>query len=391
MVAKDCHILIIGAGMGGLTAALALQHFGFRVTIFEQAPELGEVGAGLTITPNATHVLDHLGLKDKLAETADIPTAGAVVHYQTGEILLRTYRGNTPYEKYGAHYYQIHRADLHDLLSSAVLANDPDCLRLGHMFTSLEQDTSGVTAFFSNGASARGDVLVGCDGGSSAVRSTVFGPEPVVFTGHVALRALIPADQLTEEELDIPSKAFRGPDRSFTRYLIRKKTLVNVVGLCRQPGWEEEGWTIHTPISDMLELYKEFHPIVTNIIKKLPPELLFKWALRDRDPLPTWTDRRVTMLGDAAHPMTPFLGQGAVMAIEDAMLIGRAFDAASTPEEALVVYEGARKERANGVQLQTREQQHRYNGRLLEHYDPKKNAEGRGLFEYNPVTVPLEL
>ena len=97
------------------------------------------------------------------------------------------------------------------------------------------------------------------------------------------------------------------------------------------------------------------------------------------------------MLGDAAHPMTPFLGQGAVMAIEDAMLIGRAFDAASTPEEALLVYEGARKERANGVQLQTREQQHRYNGRLLEHYDPKKNAEGRGLFEYNPVTVPLEL
>ncbi len=375
--------------MGGITAALALQHYGYCVSIFEQAPELGEVGAGLTITPNATHVLDFLGLKERLAETANIPTAGAVVHYQTGEILLRTYRGNTPFEKYGAHYFQIHRADLHELLSGAVLGNDPDCLHLNHTFTELQQDDTGVTAQFSNGATARGDVLVGCDGGSSAVRNFVFGPEPVVFTGHVALRALIPANRLTEEELEIPSKAFRGPDRSFTRYLIRRKTLVNVVGLCRQPGWEEEGWTIHTPIADMLELYKDFHPIVLNIIKKLPPELLFKWALRDRNPLPTWTDRRVSMLGDAAHPMTPFLGQGAVMAIEDAMLLGRAFEAGSTPKEAFEIYENARKERANGVQLQTREMQHRYNGHLLEHYDPKKNAEGRGLFDYNPVTVPL--
>lgn len=389
MVSKDCHILIIGAGMGGLTASLALQHYGFRVSVFEQAPELAEVGAGLTITPNATHALDFLGLEDRLAETADIPTAGAVVHYQTGEVLLRTYRGTTPFEKYGAHYYQIHRADLQGLLSQAVLFHDPDCLYTDHTFTHLEQDESGVTAHFANGKSARGDVLIGCDGGNSTVRTTVFGPEPVVFTGHVALRALVPADRLTEEELETPSKAYRGPDRSFTRYLLRKRTVVNVVGLCRQPGWEEEGWTIHTPLSDMLDLYKDFHPHVLSIINKLPPELLFKWALRERDPLPVWTRGRVSVLGDAAHPMTPFLGQGAVMAIEDAMVLGRCFDAASSPVDALQVYESARKERANGVQLQTREQQHRYNGRLLEHYDPSKNAEGRGLFEYNPVTVPL--
>jgi len=303
--------------------------------------------------------------------------------------LLRTYRGNTPFERYGAHYYQIHRTDLHGLLSEAVLNNDPDCLHLNHTFTKLTQDDTGVTAHFSNGAEAHGDVLIGCDGGSSTVRSMVFGPEPVVFTGYVALRALIPADQLTEEELDIPSKAFRGPDRILTRYLIRKRTLVNVVGLCRQPGWEEEGWTIHTPISDMLELYKEFHPIVLSIIKKLPPKLLFKWALRDRDPLQTWTEGRVSVLGDAAHPMTPFLGQGAVMAIEDGMLLGRSFDLASSPEEALALYEGARKERANGVQMQSREQSRLYNGRLLENFDPPSNAEGRGLFEYNPVTVPI--
>ena len=151
MVSKDCHILIVGAGMGGLTAALALQHYGFRVSIFEQAPELAEVGAGLTITPNATHALDFLGLKERLAETADIPTAGAVVHYRTGEVLLRTYRGNTPFEKYGAHYYQIHRADLHRLLSQAVLSHDPDCLHTDHMFTRLDQDESGVTARFANG------------------------------------------------------------------------------------------------------------------------------------------------------------------------------------------------------------------------------------------------
>ncbi len=386
---KDCHILIIGAGIGGLTAALSLQHFGFKVSVYEQAPELGEVGAGLTITPNATHALDYLGLAERLKETADIPTEGAVKNYKTGETLLKTYRGDTPLKKYGANYYQIHRADLHDMLSDAVRANDPDCIHLGHTFADLTQDAHSVTAWFENGAKAEGDCLVGCDGGASVVRSRVYAPEPVVFTGQVAWRALVPAEHLPAEVMEPPSCAYIGPDRLFTRYFIRKGTVVNVVALARQPGWEEEGWTIHAEIDEFLDLYHDFHPYVHTIIKEIPPELLFKWALRDREPLQEWVKGRVTVLGDAAHPMTPFLGQGAVMAIEDGMVLGRCFDKADNVEDALALYEGARKERANSVQIQSREQAAAYQGTALENYNPGRNAEGRGLFEYNPVTVPI--
>ena len=386
---KDCQIQIIGAGIGGLTAALSLQHYGFKVEVHEQAPELSEVGAGLTITPNAAHALDFLGLSARLAETYCIPTAGAVKNYKTGETLLKTYRGNTPFEKYGAHYFQVHRADLHTVLSEAVLANDPDCIHLDHTFMDLSQDSSSVTARFTNGDTARGDVLIACDGGNSAVRSHVYAPEPVAFTGQVAWRALVPADRLSEELMAPPSCAYIGPDRLFTRYFIRKGDIVNVVALARQPGWEEEGWTIHAEISEFLDLYHDFHPDVKEIIKVLPPELLFKWALRDRAPLSDWTNGRVTVLGDAAHPMTPFLGQGAVMAIEDGMVVGRCFHEASNIGEALALYEGSRKERANGVQLQSRAQAASYQGSALKNFNAGRNAEGRGLFEYNPVTVPL--
>jgi salicylate hydroxylase len=186
-----------------------------------------------------------------------------------------------------------------------------------------------------------------------------------------------------------PSKAYIGPDRLFTRYFIRKRTVVNVVGLVRQPGWEQEGWTIPAEISDFLDLYKEFHPDVHTIIKAVPPHLLFKWALRDREPLASWISGRVTVLGDAAHPMLPFLGQGAAMAIEDGMVVGGCFGKAESVDEALTLYERARKERANGVQIQSRQQAAMYQGSAHENYHPGRNAEGRGLFSYNPATVPI--
>jgi salicylate hydroxylase len=164
---------------------------------------------------------------------------------------------------------------------------------------------------------------------------------------------------------------------------------VNVVGLVRQPGWEEEGWTIPAEVSEFLDLYKEFHPDVHEIIEAIAPGTLFKWALRDRSPLDNWIKGRVSVLGDAAHPMLPFLGQGAAMAIEDGMVLGRAFNEADSVEDALHLYENARKERANGVQIQSREQADLYQGSAHRNYHPGRNAEGRGLFTYNPVTVPL--
>lgn len=386
---KDVHILVVGAGIGGLTAALALQHFGVRVSVFEQAPELKEIGAGVVITPQAMHALNFLGVGEALSATATNPSPATVRHYATGEILKQGGERKDYRAKYGADYLQAHRADLHGLLARAVLANDPDCVHLDHRFESLTQDATTVTARFENGAVFTGDALIGCDGNASRVRSTLFEPEPVVYTGQVAFRALAPMERLPKEVQAAPIGLYIGPGRLFLHYALRRQTIMNVIAIARQPAWQEEGWTIPATIEEFLELCSDFHPTVHGIIRATPPELLFKWGLRDREPQAQWTKGRATLLGDAAHPMTPFLGQGAVIAIEDGMVLGRCFAASSTVEEALDRYEAARKERGNGVQLASREQADALQGRGPDGFNPGRDAEDRGLYDYNPVTTPV--
>jgi len=168
-------------------------------------------------------------------------------------------------------------------------------------------------------------------------------------------------------------------------------TIINVISVAREPRWQEEGWTIPATIEEFARLHSDFHPDALELIRAIPPGALFKWGLRDREPLQQYSKGRVTMLGDAAHPMTPFLGQGACIAIEDAMVLGRAFAAASTFEEAFGIYENTRKERANGVQFASRQQADENQGVTERGANPGVNADDRGLYLYNPVTVPLAL
>ncbi|MBL8643583.1 MAG: FAD-dependent monooxygenase [Rhodospirillaceae bacterium] len=387
---KNAHVLIVGAGIGGLTAALALQRSGSKVSLFEHAPQLGEVGAGLTISPNATHALEYVGLGDFMARNGDIPEAGASMHYKTAEVLYHTQRGNEFKKKYGAEYYQIHRADLHTALADAVRANDPNAIHLSHTFQSFSQDGGTVTATFTNGKSYTGDVLIGCDGVRSAVRTALFGAESPRFTGQAAFRGLVDAEPVREHIVPTPSATSMGPGRIFTRYFVRKRKLVNFVGIARTSEWKEEGWSIPATVDEMLSVYGDFNAHVIAIIKSTPPGRLFKWALFDRDPLPEWRKGRVTLLGDAAHPMLPFLGMGAAMAIEDGAVLGRAFEAAATVDEALTRYEAARKERTTMVLLNSRKQ-----GEIYQSDDPASlrgttSGELRlGLFDYNVKTVPV--
>ncbi|MDX2221897.1 MAG: FAD-dependent monooxygenase [Rhodospirillaceae bacterium] len=387
---KNAHVIIVGAGIGGLTAALALQRAGLKVSVYEQAPQLGEVGAGLTISPNATHALEFVGLGPFMAEKADRPEAGAGLHFQTGEVLYKTQEFGGFKQKHGAEYYQIHRADLHDGLAAAVRANDPGAIRLGHAFKGVTQTASGVTAHFVNGAAVSGDVLIGCDGVRSAVRAALFGAEAPTFTGQVAFRGLVDAAPIRHLLVPTRSAVSIGPGRIFTRYFVRHGALVNFVGIARTDKWQEEGWSIPATVEEMLSVYGDFHEHVTGIIKSTPPGRLFKWALFGRDPIDRWTVGRVSLLGDAAHPMLPFLGMGAAMAIEDGAVLGRAFAAAGSIDEALARYEAARKERANYVLIKSREQ-----GKVYQSDDPmslrgRPTGEMRlGLFDYNPATVAV--
>jgi salicylate hydroxylase len=385
----NCRVIIIGAGIGGLTAALSLQRHGFSVSVYEQASELKEAGAGLLLTPNAMHALDFLGVGDAIAAISNVSTELQIRQHRTGEVLRRRPPGGSYKSKYGAGHFQVHRADLHKVLSTAVLENDPACIRLDRTFVDLMQNQHGVVAHFTRGTVVKGDVLIGCDGGRSMVRNKVYDSEPVHYTGQACFRALIPKTILPDKLRTLPRSMHLGPGRVLIHFALRKSAVMNLVAFARQPQWEDEGWAIPAEVSELLELYSDFHPDVLQMIESIEPKTLFKWGLRDREPLQQWTLGRVSMLGDAAHPMSPFLGQGAVVAIEDGTVLGRCFAKACTPEEALGLYEEARKQRANAAQIHSRERVNAMQGSDLELPNPGRDAQDLGMFEYNPATVPI--
>jgi len=381
------QISIVGAGIGGLSAALALQHFGYRVRVFEQARELREVGAGVVISPNAMHALNFLGVGERIASEAGPAGLFFARHFETGEVLKT--RANDYVETFGAAYHQVHRADLQAALASAVLRNDPDCVRLGYSFEQLTQDSERVVATFSNGETVTSDALIGCDGGTSKVRACVFGDEVVNYTGQVAFRALVPMADVPPGLSEHPFAMYVGARRYFLHYPLRHRTIMNVIAVGREPDWQEEGWRIPAATEEFVKLYGDLYPPALQLIRAIAPGTLFKWGLRDREPLAQYTKGRVSTLGDAAHPMTPFLGQGACLAIEDAMVLGRAFAAADGFQQAFALYENTRKQRANGVQLASRRQGDEIQGATARGPNPGTDAVSHGLYAYNPVTVPL--
>ncbi len=389
--ANDQTVTIIGAGIGGLTAALALQHFGFSVRIYEQSADPREIGAGLTLSPNANHALNYLGLEKAIADVAIIPRSAGVKHYQTGEMLVTNNRATTPRQRYGADYLQIHRADLHRILLTAVLGNDPDCLFSGYKLAGLSQDDDRVTATFSNGVTVHTNTLVGCDGIHSVVRRVLFGDEAPQFTGYIAWRGLVPTERLPAGAVEPDSAICTGPHQTFTRYAVRGGELLNYVAIAKRSGWEIEGWSVPSTTEEILDEFSDWSGDVREMIAATPEDSLFKWALFDRDPLDNWTDRRVTLLGDAAHAMLPFLGQGAAMAIEDGLILGRAFATGDPVAEALLRYQRARQERTRFVLLESRQNIKRLQRSDTSGYNQSthKNEEILGLFDYNPATVAI--
>ena len=378
------RIVIIGGGIGGMAAALALQRRGFGVAVYEKAKEIREIGAGVILTANARRALLDLGVDAALEALSSTIDVFYTCHYATGEV-LRAVSNEDIRAKVGLASLGVHRADLHTVLKDAVLANDPDCLHADSEFRSLEQDEAGVTVSFANGSSARADVLVGADGNASSVRSFMFPEEAPKFNGQVAFRALIPETLAPASIRSRGSVMSAGPGRYLLCYPLRGGRIMNLVGLVQSDTWAEEGWAIPATNEEFAQAYSGYEPDLVELIRSIPPGELFKWGLRDREPLKTWTVGRVTMLGDAAHPMTPFLGQGACQALEDGLLLGRAFAASGSVGEALKRYEDARRPRGTLVQLSSREE-----GLTLQ--DPSKKrrtAQDRGLLDYDPATVPV--
>ena len=345
---KPMQVAVIGAGIGGLAAALALLRAGHQVRVYELVDTLGEVGAGLSITPNAGKALRALGLAEVLAQIGNRPPAGAIRHYATGAQLVALPQDQSE-ARYGMPLYHVHRADLHRALRDAIHAIDPSCVHTGAGLQRLQTTSDGVQFTLTDGRPYHADWLVGADGIHSRTRHEIFGADQPNFTGYVAWRGLIPGDQVPSELLDPPLCMTVGPRRMLMRYPLRKGAWVNFVAVALRQSWTEEGWSVPSTLNELLQEFADFESHTLELLKLTPADRLFKWGLFDRDPLPTWTCGRVTLLGDSAHAMPPFTGQGAVMALEDAVVLGRAAELEQDPTQALRRYEQARLPRVTAA------------------------------------------
>jgi salicylate hydroxylase len=380
-------ILIIGGGIGGLTAAVALEKQGFKTQVFEQAQAVGDVGAGISLGITASKGLYSLGLREILRAASDPPKKSTALHYQTGEILGGAF-ADRPYDEEDRPFVnQIHRADLFTLLKNALERLNPGALHLGHAFVRFEQDSAGVTAIFANGETRRGAALVGSDGINSKVRAQMLGNEEPRFTGRVAYRFLVPMEQASPYMTIAGSASYIAPRKSLLRYPVRHGTLVNCVAFVHSDSGMGEGWSQRVTSQELLSLFDDWHPDVQGLARAAPLERTAKWGIYDRDPLPAWTQGRVTLLGDSAHPMLPFLGLGAAMAIEDAVVLARACQKLPDISAALRLYENARSGRAGDILLASRHQADIFSDGPDGTRRPILTKQQR--MDYDPSTAPL--
>jgi salicylate hydroxylase len=376
------RILIIGAGIGGLTAALTLLNKGFEVAIYERSSELDEVGAGIQIGSNGTKVLYALGLRAALEKVAFKPQAAEMRYGDSGRVIFSLPLGDSVEKRYHSPYFNIHRADLHRILVDAVREKAPNAIHLAHEVKSLEQTSKQVTVHFLNGESAQGDLLIGADGIRSVVRKELFDIEDGHYTGMAAWRMTIPTNRLPQNLVPPKATVWVGAGKHVVTYYLRGGELVNLVGVVEQANWPYDGWTCRGSKQDILAAYEGWHPTIRRIMEAGDESEYYQWALRDLAPLASWSKGRATLLGDACHAMLPFMAQGAVMAIEDAWVLAAKLTAHRQDIAlALQQYEDTRKPRTSKVQATAKR-----NGQLYHQATPAKQ-----LLFYSPLWMVSRL
>jgi salicylate hydroxylase len=364
--------------------------------VFEQAPQLAEVGAGIQMSANAMHVLNHLGLGPAIARSGVRPKAYVFKLFDTGEEIQRFALSEEHERLHGAPYYQMHRADLHDLLAAKVRELDPDAVRLNHKVVSFREDDDGVEIQFANGGSARGDMLIGADGLKSAVRQQIAGNVPATYTGDAAWRIALPAGRVPPGLVDQVMSVWMGPGGHFIAYYIRGNgALLNFVGLIETDEVSEESWTAKFPWTKFKQDFTGWHDDVQTLIDATDRDQCYRWSLFSRAPLTNWSTRRVTLLGDSAHPTLPYLAQGAAMAIEDGVVLTRALDMTSSVGDALQLYQRNRIGRTSRIVEQSRANRALFHMRdtdaIRAHFAKRDMGAERNiwLYSYNPLTAPL--
>jgi salicylate hydroxylase len=345
--------IIVGGGIGGLFAANALIARGVQVSVYEQAPALGEIGAGVFLTPNSVRQLERIGLGAAIEKWgARVGTGSRYFRHDGTPIAPVQVTDSSGWNA----TFGMHRADLVTILADALPA---EVIHTGHRCTGFEQDDSSARVSFANSKSASADVIIAADGIHSELRAFVFPPSRPVFSGSVAYRGVLPLERIP----DWPTNAWLmwlGKAKHFLTFPVRARRLINYVGFVPADEGMKESWSAPGDPDVLRREFAGWDPRIEQLLQQV--QTTFRWALYDREPLPTWTRGRLTLLGDAAHPMLPHLGQGANQSIEDGMALATILERAdrATAPAALLAYEHVRRERVAQVQRGARENGLRY-------------------------------
>jgi len=341
------NIAIVGGGIGGLAAALALTRRGIDVAVYEQAPELRELGAGVQISANGTRVLHALGLKEALEKVQVLPAGKAIRLWNTGQTWKLFDLGMESVARYGSPYITIHRGDLHTVIAHGLAQAKPGVIHLNRKCVELTQAPDHVELRFENGDLVKARLVIGADGVHSVVRENLFGATKPEFCGIIAWRGVVPMERVPASISRTIGTNWVGPGGHVVHYPLRAGTLLNFVGMGER-DWNVEGWNVRGTREEAANDFRGWHPDVHAMIRNI--DVPYKWGLALRPPMDAWSKGRCTLLGDACHSMVPLLAQGAVMALEDGLILARAIEKYPHDHEAaLGAYEAARRDRANKV------------------------------------------
>ncbi|MEJ0015127.1 MAG: FAD-dependent monooxygenase [Acetobacteraceae bacterium] len=402
------RILIAGAGIGGIVAALALLQRGFEVALYEQATELRELGAGVQISPNGARVLRELGLLPAMQAIAAVPVAKEVRLFDTGQAWRVQDLGADAEDRFGAPYWLVHRGDFHAVLVQALAERAPGAISIDARCTDFTQDAGGVTLLLEDGEMVRGAALIGADGVHSRIREALFGTARATFTGFMAWRGVVPMERLPERLRQRYGMTWIGPHGHVVTYPLRRGELLNFVAAIERDDWLIESWSEPGTVAECRRDLAAWHPDVLAIVDAI--DVPYKWAMLGREPLAQWSVGRVSLLGDACHPTLPFLAQGANMAIEDGMVLARCLDAqlvaahdaeAKDMQGALRRYEAARLERTSRIVRASLENVSRYHNPgladpaqaqalMAREFAPRAmGARYDWLYDYDATTIPV--
>jgi 2-polyprenyl-6-methoxyphenol hydroxylase-like FAD-dependent oxidoreductase len=344
---RKLSIAVVGAGMGGLSAAATLRHFGMDVQVYEQAPRFARIGAGIQMMPNSMRVLRQIGIEQRLRGVSFAPHSHLNRVWDTGEV---TRELPMPEDLYGAPYLCMHRGDLHDALLSALPA---EIIHLDKKLIGLDQSVGQVTLTFADGSRAHADAVVGADGVHSVARDIIIGPDVPLHKGRIAYRGVFPSALMNGTDIGPSRTKWWGIDRHIVIYYTNKacSELYFVTSVPEPAEWvTSESWSAKGDVKELRQAYAGFHPDVRAVLDACPD--CHKWAILEREPLLRWSVGRVVLLGDACHPMTPYMAQGAATAIEDAATLARCLDETDGEdiEGSFQRYEAHRKPRTSLIQ-----------------------------------------